>query len=148
MIFDQKTMILIMFCVCNKHYFCTMKMLFIIVSLTLLLKPVFPVVEYLINYDYISTELCENKAKPEMHCNGKCHLAKEIAKTIHAESSNPYEKKVSSPQFDYVYFQEIQAIPFTTIKWITCLKITSVYSNIYKYLHDDTTFHPPTYIIG
>lgn len=35
-----------------------------------------PVLEYVTNYKYISQELCENKDKPELECNGKCYLYK------------------------------------------------------------------------
>jgi hypothetical protein len=38
------------------------------------------VVSYLKNKDYISTVLCENKNKPQMHCEGKCHLKKQLDK--------------------------------------------------------------------
>lgn len=31
-----------------------------------------------INQVEIATELCENKTKPEMHCEGKCYLEKQI----------------------------------------------------------------------
>lgn len=37
--------------------------------------------DYQINYTYISQVLCENKDKPELECNGKCHLMKEMADT-------------------------------------------------------------------
>lgn len=37
-----------------------------------------PVIHYALNYDFYKNVLCENKAKPEFKCNGKCHLAKEI----------------------------------------------------------------------
>lgn len=36
-----------------------------------------PVFNYITNYDYISQELCENKDKPELECNGKCYLYKQ-----------------------------------------------------------------------
>jgi Na+-transporting NADH:ubiquinone oxidoreductase subunit NqrF len=36
------------------------------------------VLNYLANTSYYSTELCENKNAPELNCNGKCHLSKEI----------------------------------------------------------------------
>jgi hypothetical protein len=36
------------------------------------------VVYYELNIDYITEKFCENKAKPELQCNGKCHLAKEL----------------------------------------------------------------------
>lgn len=33
-----------------------------------------------INQDEIAAEFCVNKEKPEMHCNGQCHLNKELEK--------------------------------------------------------------------
>ncbi|MCK5908299.1 MAG: hypothetical protein KAG37_11930 [Flavobacteriales bacterium] len=36
-----------------------------------------PVFNYIANYEYISQELCENKDKPELECNGKCYLIKQ-----------------------------------------------------------------------
>ena len=125
-----------------------MKMLFIIIATTILLKPAFPVLEYLVNYDYIATELCINKDKPEMHCNGKCHLAKEIAKTINTESSNPTEKKANTLQFEILYFQEIHSITFNGTTFSSHPKETTVYTNIYQHLFSNATFRPPTVIIG
>jgi uncharacterized iron-regulated protein len=37
-------------------------------------------VNYEVNKDYISKVLCENKEKKAMHCEGKCHLKKELDK--------------------------------------------------------------------
>ena len=34
---------------------------------------------YVIQYDYIVNELCVNRDKPQLGCNGKCHLMKEMA---------------------------------------------------------------------
>ena len=45
-----------------------------------------PYISYKINYDYIANVLCENKDKPAMNCNGKCHLNKELKKTAEKES--------------------------------------------------------------
>lgn len=54
--------------------------------------------DYLLNYDYISKVLCINKDKPEMHCNGKCHLAKELKKQD-TEESKPFAKTgISVPE--------------------------------------------------
>ena len=33
---------------------------------------------FLYNQDYIVANLCENIDKPELECNGKCHLKKEL----------------------------------------------------------------------
>ena len=83
----------------------------------MLTKPLWPVVEYVVNYDYIVKVLCENKDKPEMHCNGKCHLTKELAKEAGAENKNPLSNKTSKteiPQFiiseniiEYMFASEI-----------------------------------------
>src|ERR1700758_1201773 len=45
-------------------------------------------VSYSLNKEFIAKNLCENKDKPKMHCNGKCHLKKELQKE---------EKKDQSP---------------------------------------------------
>ena len=58
-----------------------MKKIIIIVILAIFLKPILPVVDYVINYEYISKVLCENKAKPQLKCNGKCHLKKSMTST-------------------------------------------------------------------
>ena len=39
-----------------------------------------PVVAYNVNLKFIAEELCENKDKPEMMCNGKCYLGKQMEK--------------------------------------------------------------------
>lgn len=41
------------------------------------------------NQAYIAKELCENKAKPQMHCNGRCHLKKQLAKEQEQERKAP-----------------------------------------------------------
>ena len=33
---------------------------------------------YRANKDYIARVLCENRAKPQLHCDGKCYLAKKL----------------------------------------------------------------------
>ena len=43
-----------------------------------ILQPALPIIEYLVNYDYIKSELCENVSKPILTCNGKCYLQKKI----------------------------------------------------------------------
>ena len=119
-------------------------MLLLIVSMTLLLKPVFPVLEYVVNYDYIVKELCVNKAKPELHCNGKCHLAKELAKASDTDATNSSEKKVVAQQYELLYFQEIEPILFSVYENDWTPKTANTYTNNYYHLSVNATFHPPT----
>lgn len=53
-------------------------------------------ISYYANLDYIAANLCENIDKPELQCNGKCHLAKELLKLEQEEeeSSTPNSKTV------------------------------------------------------
>jgi len=45
-----------------------------------------PYINYKINYEYISKVLCINKSNPDLKCNGKCHLQKELKKSAEEES--------------------------------------------------------------
>ncbi len=47
----------------------------------------FIILNYQVNKDYISNVLCENKEKKAMHCEGKCHLKKELDKEQKSEST-------------------------------------------------------------
>lgn len=85
----------------------------------MLTKPMWPVLDYLANYDYIVNTLCENRDKPEMECNGKCHLSKELAKEAGADDKNPLNKtsKTEIPQViiseninEYMFASEIEII--------------------------------------
>lgn len=51
--------------------------------------------DYLLNYDYIAKVLCINKDKPEMHCNGKCHLAKQLQQQDEQEQKSPSKSGVT-----------------------------------------------------
>lgn len=46
-----------------------------------LIIPVLPVIDYLVNKDYIAKNLCINKDKPKSCCKGKCHMVKQLQKT-------------------------------------------------------------------
>lgn len=54
-----------------------------------LLVPI-AILDYEANKGFIAKNLCENKAKPKMQCNGKCHLRKQLSKT--SESSKKGEE--------------------------------------------------------
>jgi hypothetical protein len=70
----------------------------LLVYLLALCKPFCPSVEYILNKAYIAQTLCENKEKPELQCEGKCHLAKEITK---ANDAGEKESKPVSPRINF-----------------------------------------------
>lgn len=123
-----------------------MKSFIILIALTLFLKPVFPVVDYIVNYDYITKVLCENKAKPELKCNGKCHLMKEMASQSEKENPLQNNKKVATSESEVLFFQEIATLQFSQV----FIHNTSInldhYSNQYFHLNSSNVFHPPIFI--
>lgn len=88
------------------RYICGVKKVILILALIMLTKPLWPVMDYFANYNYIVTELCENKDKPEMECNGKCYLAKQLAKEAADDDQNPLNNKTSKTEIPQIIISE------------------------------------------
>ena len=112
----------------------------------MLVKPILPVLEYVMNYEYISKVLCINKDKPKMQCNGKCHLMKELAKASDAEKPLSTDKKGITSILDVLIFEEIKSFDIIPLCFGTKEKTNSYYSNLYFHLNSASVFHPPTFI--
>lgn len=123
-----------------------MKKIIFIIVVIILVKPVLPVLEYVVNYEYISKVLCINKDKPKMHCNGKCHLMQELAKASDAEKPISSDKKGIYQIIEVLFFEEIKSFRIKPIYFGTKEKINKSYSNLYFYLNSSSVFHPPTFI--
>ena len=57
---------------------------------------------FIINQDYIASKLCENRYKPEMHCNGQCILMKKLSKANESNETKDTKAEVKSIGIDYV----------------------------------------------
>jgi hypothetical protein len=112
----------------------------------MLLKPVFPVIDYAVNYDYISKVLCINKAKPKLQCNGKCQLMKELAKAAETETPISSNKKTASQELEVLFFEEIKLFKITSTYFYKKQKVNNNYSDFYYYLNSDSVFRPPIFI--
>ncbi len=107
-----------------------------------MLRPVMPLANYLINQDYIAEFLCINKDKPELECNGKCYLAKQLK-----EASAEKEKNVPAIAMEDYPIGIMTLILFEAPH--TSETITSEnfqYNNNYKFSYLNLVFHPPTFI--
>lgn len=103
------------------------------------------IVDFNINQDYIAEVLCINKDKPEMKCNGKCHLKKELKKT---------EDPVENPKTEFVqlrneilYYQHPQKTIRDIILAEPKSKFITTNSDCYKSDYVSNIFHPPKIII-
>jgi len=127
-------------------YLCAVKKYAVLILLVLFLKPVLPVIDYAVNYEYISQVLCINKAKPELKCNGKCHLMKELAKASDDDKSTSSEKKQSSNPLVDLFVTEAASFNFLVFQKATTLEFNSTYTNFYSHLESDALFRPPIFI--
>jgi len=62
------------------------------------------------NQKYIAGSLCVNRARPWLHCNGKCYLMKKIKQAEEKEQSN--ERQTQKSMLQEVFFASAATIKF------------------------------------
>ena len=125
-----------------------MKKIVLLISIFILARPAIPFLEYIVNYDYVVKELCENKEKPALKCNGKCHLMKELAKTVEDDKNTSSDKKQNVKQeIEVLFYQDFKSLSCSNSYVFTNNKINSVYQNLYALTAIQLTFHPPTFLV-
>ena len=67
-----------------------------------------------LNQSYIASNLCENRGKPWLHCNGHCYLMKKI-KQVEDKQNNAERESQKN------LLQEAYCQPKTPLKFYTCL---------------------------
>ena len=112
-------------------------------AIFILVKPFLPILDYVVNYDYIVKELCENKDKPAMNCNGKCHLMKELSKASDDDKQTPLEKKLNAKPIAELFFASAEGFTFFFNNRIVNQKIQTKYADNYTFLSTSMIFHPP-----
>ncbi|AZA78996.1 hypothetical protein EG347_16480 [Chryseobacterium sp. G0186] len=123
-----------------------MKLLYsILFTLYMVFRPLIPLVEYAVNYNYIVDTLCINKNKPEVHCNGKCYLSKELAKANDTNESTPFSKVKNSGQkiLDIYIHPEITAVDI--IEKNSFFNFNFIYKTDYSFLFLKHIFRPPVF---
>lgn len=107
-----------------------------------MLKPLVPLMDYAVNYEYISTTLCINKTKPELHCNGKCYLSKELAKSS-KEDSSPLSKTKNQTQkvLDFYLPSIVSEVKMITKEFTG--NSLYIYTREYSYLFLKHILRPP-----
>ncbi len=96
------------------------------------------------NQKYIAANLCENRDKPQMNCNGKCQLCKKLASEDKKDKNNPEKNnETNTPVFSARTFFPTINISFKTL-CKTEFFITNSGSPIYLHF---SIFHPPQYFL-
>ncbi|MEO9512131.1 MAG: hypothetical protein ABJN84_17950 [Flavobacteriaceae bacterium] len=118
-----------------------MKQLIPFLAVTMLLKPFWPLAEYALNYDYIVENLCENKEKPMLNCNGKCFLAKQLAKESGKEKKSPFGSENSKLKLPIIDWFHIQTIDYQSFDFV--IHNYEYYHELKSHLYISEVLHPP-----
>jgi len=91
-----------------------------------------------LNKKYIATTLCENRAKPWLHCNGHCYFMKKIKAAQDAEKND--SRGSQKNLFQEVFFTAVFDVTFHT-------QLLDIISTPYKapqgITDTGTIFRPP-----
>ncbi|MBL7719261.1 MAG: hypothetical protein JNL72_10535 [Flavipsychrobacter sp.] len=89
------------------------KSIAIIVSLCLLLQCAAQlgiIGMYRLNKDYIARNLCENRNKPKLKCNGKCQLNKQLKKANEQQEKESKQQQEEVALFTACVLPEVWAL--------------------------------------
>jgi len=92
------------------------------------------------NKEVIEKYLCENISKPEIHCNGKCFLNKNLNKTKEEKS-----EKYIGAIYKLDLFQKLQPINIPKVSFVYNENHFNHVKNFYIRNVIDKPFRPPIY---
>ena len=126
------------------HYFCEdLKYTIVIFLFTALIAQTFSrslaMADYLVNLDTYKKN-CVNKAKPMLHCNGKCQMFKKMKKQEGSNGTN-----APAPKFNQIEVVLSSKSFFPSLNVISTHDITSfyTYNDEFSSNYLGSIFHPP-----
>ncbi|WP_148230693.1 hypothetical protein [Chitinophaga pinensis] len=94
-------------------------------------------VKYKIDQAYIASVLCENRDKPDMHCNGKCYLRKQLKQDEQQQQNGSTGKE----KYEVTYIDALLEFNFAPIAPSTDLFVyyqdPAIHTPLFSF------FHPP-----
>ena len=99
------------------------------------------VLDYQVHKEQITQLFCINKASPQLHCNGKCHLAKQLRKAAEAESKAP----VSAAKMKFEALAPIRLFASEPIWSLSSQQQYQLATAVtYAFVAVHSIFHPPS----
>jgi hypothetical protein len=124
-----------------------MKFILVPILLLVLLTQTFSkwvvVVEYRLNKNFIAQNLCINKARPKLHCNGKCQMMKRLAAEEEQNTSSNNTAKIRIQELVFIDEMNKPVLPslaYVQLSYneeLPILKYSSPIASI---------FHPPSLV--
>jgi hypothetical protein len=85
---------------------------------------------------------CENKAKPKMHCNGKCQMMKKLQQEEKKDQENP-ERKAENKNEIILSSKSFYAVVNANYKVAIIKQAFPQITDDYSYNCTSNIFHPP-----
>lgn len=93
---------------------------------------------FVFNQEYIIDKFCINKNKPELKCNGKCHL-KDVISQSSTQTDEQQSSIISEIMIPFFYsdsFVDLSRKIFVINKYI-------IFEDVKESTYASNTFHPP-----
>lgn len=102
------------------------------------------VVDYQVNKARITRLYCVNKARPTLHCNGKCYLAQQLRKAENAEKKAP--AGTVKMKYDVLPAAPLH-LPAPVRQWpLVAQRFPAAPAALYAFAPADGLFHPPAFV--
>ena len=122
-----------------------MKLNYIIISIVLSTLILFSTTRLSVTYAYYELDpigfienLCKNKDKPELACNGKCHLKK-----VTENSSDKQNSPVNTTALKEITLYNVTKLEYKLVSLFVKKNVSFNYSNLYAYSSVQQIDHPP-----
>ena len=116
----------------------------IIILVRMMAMPI-SLLDYSLNQNYITGNLCENRLNPAKHCAGKCFLDKQLAKSN--ENQGSHDQKATTRNLIIDFFQPIEKPSFDCQHTWSANRKDFV-NGLLTRSYADNIFHPPILMLN
>ncbi len=95
-----------------------------------------------LNKSYIVKELCENRSRPAMHCDGKCYLMKKIKAAEDKEKERELKDNLNRLEISF-FLAPFEPLLNKMVVLETNILAIPNYTCLYTSQHRNTIFIPP-----
>ncbi|WP_055448351.1 hypothetical protein [Lacinutrix mariniflava] len=99
-----------------------------------------------LNIDYIINTYCVNKEKPELKCNGNCHLTKQLSSASYGLDNEAPDFSLLADAFYPLYFHNLDYRTSEVFLFFNLKKHWNYYLNDINFYVSEC-FHPPDLLV-
>ena len=119
--------------------------IFLNLYLLAILQPTLPILEYLVNYNYIVSELCKNRNKPILSCNGKCYLEKQVEQQLNHDRSSKETDMPPKVDFEKLITIKTNKFIYSTLEFNNKLESPNHFNLLKESILINAIFKPPRF---